>query len=369
MIDLLEQLSLAVGPISKTDVRQLNEAINRKVMTLLGAQLVKTYWLEEAEDGILLRPMTFINDTHAEDPKPFQMREQPNGILSWVFHRKCPVWLEMLQVKDLSSSIKNEANGAEVHPDYLDMRGRSDWMDSMMCVPLMVRGDVRGLYSVELQVSGRLNKNVLDLLQRIGKSLSSLLWNADVYEYDQEKTTRAVQQFLASTASFSFDAIFLEEQFRSGFIARPFDKDSSEIEDKLVALFKSRGIRARRYVPAGGRRYVIDDIMSQIRNSHFGVADITGLNPNVMTEVGMMMSLKKQFMLIRAKGDSSSLPFDVNQFPLYEYELGSAPGSLRMWNPVNNRYQSFEEVLDRFIRQLPSATGFFSADAWMSQNS
>lgn len=368
MIDQLEQLSLAVGPISKTDAKQLVDMINRKVMALLSAQVVKTYWLEEAQDGILLRPVTFINTTQAEDPKPFQIREHPSGVLSWVFHHKCALWLETLRIKDLGNSIQNEIDGKEVSPNYLDMPGSYDWMDSMMCVPLMVRGDVWGLHSVELQGSGRLNENVLDLLQRIGKALSSLLWNADVYEYDLEKTSRAVQHFLTTTAPFSFDPIFLEERFRSGFIARPFDKDFSKIEDKLVSLFRSRGVRARRYVPEGGRRYIIDDITSQIRNSHFGVADITGANPNVLTELGMMMSLRKHFMLIRMKGDPSPPPFDISQYPLYEYELGPGPESLRMWNPIDHKYQSFEEVLDKFIGQLPATTGFFSADEWMPKN-
>lgn len=352
MIDILEQLSLAVGPISKTDVKQLVESINRKVMSFLSAQVVKTYWLEEAQDGVLLRPVTFINTTRAEDPRPFQIRGEPSGILSWVFLNRCPLWLEGLRSKDLSSPVNNEVDGSIVAPDFLDMRGGYAWMNSMMCVPLTVRGDVRGLYSVELQASGRLNKNVLDLLQRIARSLSAMLWNADVYEYDIEKTSRAIQQFLATTMSeFAFDPIFLEERFPSGFIARPFEKSFSEVDEKIVELFKTKGVRARRYEPEGGRRFIIDEIMSQIRNSHFGVADITGSNPNVLIEVGMMMSLKKHFMLIRAKGDPSSPPFDISQYPLYEYELGTE--GLRIWNPTDSKYQSFEQVLYRFIDQLP----------------
>lgn len=356
MIDILEQLSLAVGPISKTDVKQLVESINRKVMSFLSAQVVKTYWLEEAQDGVLLRPVTFINTTQAEDPRPFQIRGEPSGILSWVFLNRRPLWLEGLRSKDLGSPVNNEVDGSIVDPDFLDMRGKYAWMNSMMCVPLTVRGDVRGLYSVELQASGRLNKNVLDLLQRIARSLAAMLWNADVYEYDLEKTSRAIQQFLASMSTFAFDPIFLEQRFPSGFIARPFEKSFSEVDEKIVELFRARDVHARRYEPEGGRRFIIDEIMSQIRNSHFGIADITGSNPNVLTEVGMMMSLNKHFMLIRAKGDPAPPPFDISQYPLYEYELGTE--GLRIWNPTDNKYQSFEQVLDRFIAQLPMVTSW-----------
>lgn len=367
MIDLLEQLSLAVGPIRKADVKHLIEAVNQKVLALLSAQVIKTYWLEEAQDGILLRPEAFINTTQAEDPRPFQIRDQPNGVLSWVFHHKCPLWLESIRAKDLTNPATNEVDSTKITPEYLDMPGRYDWMDSMMCIPLMVRGNVWGLYSVELQTSGRLNANVLDLLQRIGKALAALLWNADVYAFDLEKTSRAIQQFLAKIGTFSFDPIFLEERFRSGFIARPFDTSFSDIEEKLVALFKARGVRARRYIYEGGRRYIIDDIMAHIQRSHFGIADITDANPNVLMEVGMMMSHRKHFMLIRKKGEVSPLPFDISQYPLYEYEL--RPEGLRTWSSVDNRFQSFEEVLDRFITQLPTSTGFASADEWMAQSS
>lgn len=365
MIEQLEQLSLAVGPIAKADAKQVAEAINRKIAALMSAQVIKLYWLEEAQNGVLLRPVTFINKTLSRDPMPFQVETHPNGVLSWVFHEKRPLWLEDLQRKDLSAPVRNEADDTEILPNYLDMSEDYRWMDSMMCVPLIVRGDVRGLYSVELQSSSRLTGGFRELLERLAKSLSCLLWNADVYGYDQDKTSRAIEQFITTTASSSFDPIFLEERFRSGFIARPFARDFSDVEEELVALFSSRGVRARRYVPEGRTRYIIDEIMLQIRHSHFGVADITGSNPNVLAEVGMMMSWSKQFMLIRRKGDSSPPPFNVNQYPVYDYELRAGQG-LRLWNAPDNKYESFEERLDNFIEQLPPETGFGSADRWMS---
>lgn len=44
MIDLLEQLSLAVGNITRADAKQVADTINRKVMDLVNAQIVKLYW-------------------------------------------------------------------------------------------------------------------------------------------------------------------------------------------------------------------------------------------------------------------------------------------------------------------------------------
>jgi hypothetical protein len=235
----------------------------------------------------------------------------------------------------------------------------------MMVVPLTMRGDVRGLCSVELRSAGRLRRSILDLLVRIARPLAAIFWDADVYGYNEQRTFNAVSQFMNLTASFSFDEVLLEGEQRSGFIARPFDPQFSDIETRIVSLLGSRRIRARAYQPEGGRGYIIDDIQRQIRNSHFCVADLTGLNPNVMAEVGMMMVLKKHFLLLRRRGDGATVPFDLTQHPVYDYEVRPGIGGLQVWNVPENRYQSFDIVLEKFIEQLPAETGFFSAPEWV----
>jgi hypothetical protein len=201
------------------------------------------------------------------------------------------------------------------------------------------------------------------LLEQLMQSLGSLLWNADVYEYDLRKTSNVVAMFLTSIRQFSFDPIWLEQAYRSGFIARPFTAGFSQLEEILVALLQENGVRARHYQPRAGGTYIIDEIINQIRNLHFCICDLTGSNANVMAEVGMMMILRKQMLLLRRKGDEAPVPFDVSQYPIYEYELGN-DRQLRLWNAAENRFQPAERVPHRFVVQLPRDTGFDAAMEW-----
>jgi hypothetical protein len=359
VIDLLEELSLAVGTVTKVDATQVADAVNRRVMALINAQVIKLYWKEEAEEGLILSPFTFTNRTQQDDPRPFELPREPNGVLSWVFMNKEPLWLENLQIKDLEESIKNEVTGEQIDPKFLDVR-KGYGMDSTMCIPLTVRGDVGGVYAVELNVSGRLNRGVLAL----GKSLSSFICNADFYAFDQLKTTRAINQFLDSIVNFSFDPVLLEEHFRTGFIARPFSHEFSDVENRIVALLRSSGVQARHYQPEGGQGWIIDDIMNHISSSHFCIADITGSNPNVLAEIGMMMILRKPFLLLRKRGDQAAIPFNLNQVPLYEYELTERQDGLQIWNAADHQFHPFDVYIERFISQLPPETGFFAANRW-----
>ena len=87
--------------------------------------------------------------------------------------------------------------------------GPYPWFDSTMVVPLLIRGEVRGFYDIELRASGRLTRGIIDLLVRIGKPLAAVLWDADTYSYNEHRTDKVVSQFINSTASFSFDEVLL----------------------------------------------------------------------------------------------------------------------------------------------------------------
>ncbi|HEV3400405.1 MAG TPA: hypothetical protein VG078_01170, partial [Acidimicrobiales bacterium] len=142
------------------------------------------------------------------------------------------------------------------------------------------------------------------------------------------------------------------------------ERDYSVVEERIRELLEERGIRARAYEPAGGTRYIVDDIQAQIRRSHFCIADMTGLNPNVVAEVAMMIVMRKHFMLIKRRGDLTEIPFDFSQYPFHEYEVNAS--GLRTWNTAQSTFQPFEAVLDRFIERLPQDTGFFSAQQYQA---
>jgi GAF domain len=358
MLEELEQLSLAVGAVSRTDVERVVDAVNQRLVRLVHAQVAKLYWREEAEEGSILEPLAYVNNTRYPDPRKFPIGDESNGVLSWVFHQGKPLWLSGLKDSDLDAPILNLATGNEIPPEQLDVRSSPD-LDAIITVPILIRGHVHGVYSIEALSAERFNERILDLLRHLTNALAPLLWNADVYSFDLQKTTRAVSKFLYSVRDFTFDPVWLEQDIRSGFVARPFGSEFTRAHEILSELLKSKGVIARHYEPMEGRGLVIDEIMRQVRNSHFCICDITSANANVMAEVGMVMILRKPMMLIRKKGDETPIPFDLGHQQVYHYEV--AGGELQVWNPAEAQFRPFSPVLDDFINQLPTETGFFSA--------
>jgi hypothetical protein len=358
MLEELEQLSLAVGAVSRADVQRVVDGVNERLVRLVHAQVAKLYWREEAEEGSILEPLAFVNQTRYQDPRKFPVGSVPTGVLSWVFHEARPLWLSELRNSTHDEAILNRATGKKIPLEQLDI-DRSPELDAIMTVPILIRGHVYGVYSIEALSAERFNERILDLLQHLTGALAPLLWNADVYAYDLQKTTRAVTKFLNSVRDFTFDPVWLEQDVRSGFVARPFDPGFTRAHEMLSALLASNGVAARHYEPIEGRGLVIDEIMRQVRNSHFCICDITSANPNVMAEVGMIMILRKPMMLIRKKGDDTPIPFDLGHHQVYHYEV--AGDELQVWNPAESQFRPFGPVFNDFINQLPTEIGFFSA--------
>jgi hypothetical protein len=208
MIDQLEQLSLALSPVDKDQARVVANAVTNKVLDLVNGQVGKLYWSSEAESGILLTPLGFVNRTQKPDPRPFQMNADHVGILSWVLRHREALWLEKLRTTGLQTPVTNKVTSEPVAPEYLDM-APNPWCDSMMIIPLIRNGDVRGLYSIELASSGVLTDSILALLRRIARPLAAIFWGTDVYVDNEERTSNAVSQFVNVFASYSFDEVLL----------------------------------------------------------------------------------------------------------------------------------------------------------------
>jgi GAF domain-containing protein len=361
MIEQLEQLSLAVGAIRREDVNQVADAVNRRLLDLVGAQVVKLYWRIEAQDGIILEPVASISST-GKEPKPFQVPQEPNGVLSWVYREKRPLWLTRLKSRNLDRDpIPNLAcdDGEMVPQERLDVE-KSPELDCVMAVPVFERGDVHGVYSVEAFSSEKFNSNLLELIQRIASALSPLLWNADVYSYDLEKSSRAVSKFLTANRNFKFDPILIAQKVKTAFIARPFEDPFPEVEEALCKLLVERGIEGRHYVSTMGRGVVLDDIFQQVENAHFSICDLTRMNINVVAEVVVGHRAHKPLLLIRDGRDTTELPFDLPNLPIHGYYVDENK-KLYVNDPAARNPQSFADILDRFISNLPIETGFHTA--------
>jgi hypothetical protein len=362
VIEQLEQVCFAVGSVREPDAEKVIDAVNRKLGTLLNAHVIKLYWKQEADrGGVILRPVSYINEAEVPDPQPFSITSECRGVLEWVFATGRPLWLQDVQRQYRDETVVNLATDEPVATELLQFADPPQ-SDAMIVVPLRERGVTHGLYSIELPSSRGLNPRVKSLVERLGRALGTMLYNADVFEYDMRKSGRAINQFLNSVQSFSFDRVLLDQDWRTTFVARPYKDEFLRVQQVVEHLLLSKGIRARHY-ESENRQYVVNEIIGQIRNSHFCIADLTGNNLNVVAEVGMMMVLNKKPLVLRRKGDDSPIPFDLSQFSFWEYELGRDDGLL-VQSPAAGRLVPFDEVLERFLNELPPENGFFLAKEW-----
>lgn len=63
---------------------------------------------------------------------------------------------------------------------------------------------------------------------------------------------------------------------------------------------------------------ILADVIPPIYNAEIVLADLTGLNPNVMYELGIAHSFNKKTVII-TRDDLSTLPFDLKQYRTKEY--------------------------------------------------
>lgn len=103
------------------------------------------------------------------------------------------------------------------------------------------------------------------------------------------------------------------------FIIMPFEESwSNRVYERLIKKYiEPLGIQCLRADNLHGQ-IVIDDIWVKINQSAFVIADVTGKNPNVMYELGIVHSVGKPCILITQELDE--IPFDTNYLRHYPYE-------------------------------------------------
>ena len=117
------------------------------------------------------------------------------------------------------------------------------------------------------------------------------------------------------------------------FIAMPFSEDFDPVYRELIAP----AIRAAQLDPIRvdaliGTDYIIHDIWRSIRGARVVIADITGLNPNVMYELGIAHAMAKPACILCTVDEGERfldvLPFDIRMYRVIRYERKEPAGAL-----------------------------------------
>ena len=140
------------------------------------------------------------------------------------------------------------------------------------------------------------------------------------------------------------------------FVIMPFAKDFNDVYDAIRLSIHSVDVGERVIcrrldeVKAAGR--ITDDLVREISQSAICIADITGLNANVMWEVGFAMALGKPTLLMTQ--NLAELPFDLKDMRTISYDRISLSTTLRI--PLSKALRdTFASVKARTeMRRLPA---------------
>lgn len=102
------------------------------------------------------------------------------------------------------------------------------------------------------------------------------------------------------------------------FVIMPFQEEFFEVYEMLKMKFSEKF----EFSNAGdetNQQNILKDIIQPIFESDVVIADLTGLNANVMYELGLAHSFNKKTIVI-TKDDLSRLPFDLKQYRAKDYD-------------------------------------------------
>lgn len=103
------------------------------------------------------------------------------------------------------------------------------------------------------------------------------------------------------------------------FVIMPFQGEFLEMYEMLKIKFHD-DYEFTNAGDEGNQQNIMSDIIAPIYDSDIVIADLSGLNPNVMYELGIAHSFNKKTIII-TKDELSSLPFDLKQYRAKNYSV------------------------------------------------
>lgn len=110
---------------------------------------------------------------------------------------------------------------------------------------------------------------------------------------------------------------------RLAFVLMPFTGELTEIYITLIKPTvenKEFGLVCKRADDIKSNKAIMQDIWKSICEARLIIADLTGLNPNVMYELGVAHTLGKETLIIYRKDENIKFPFDIAHIRRIEYE-------------------------------------------------
>ncbi|MCA1456979.1 hypothetical protein I6F35_27795 [Bradyrhizobium sp. BRP22] len=304
------RLAKSVDNISEEQAKQIIGSVLAKLKEEARAIIVDVWVRETGQGGVdILVPYLRRSDPHVPGTQNIALTEKATGLLVWVAETQKPVWLHDIPVQ--ATSAVNRLTGQVVEGRHFNLY---DGTRAFAAVPIRYRGHF-AILTIEVAVASVLQSFHIDLMKALSEPTGILIWKSGVSEAIRMQTNEAIQEFrdvsggLAPTLN----------PYRTGFIARPFDHKFDYISNAIETVFGRKRIRTATYRSVAGSALIVSEMLVQINSAHFGVADITSLNSNVLFEIGAMIAIGKPLVIMRNKTDEAPLPFDIAGYDCYTY--------------------------------------------------
>ena len=351
MINEYTRLAKSIESITHDQCREVVGAALDRLRQDVGAMIADLWVRTPGHGGIdILQPYLTRNDDQRPTPMPVSLTPDATGLLVWVSENLESVWIDQIDSDVVSKkSAVNRCSGKIIEGRYINLYDRTL---GFAAVPVQYRSQLRGILTVETDQSNLIGEQHLSFMRAIAEPTGIVVWKAEFFEERKSQINGEISAFKVVSAK----ATLPLDSHRTGFIARPFGNEFKEIEEQVKRAFQTHRVRARSYLHPPGTGLVISEMMRQIGSAHFGLADITGMNDNVLIELGAMIASGKPFLILQNKLKSSAtVPFDISGYQRYEYEVHD--GSISVSDPSSKK-PLVEFVQDFISEQLRTNSDF-----------
>lgn len=350
LIKKLRDFSLPLNLVQSEHERRIVTAVVRKLAQLSDDALFRVYKVKRHEGRFILDLIAHSGGRNAPDKEIWIDKIDKKGALSWCLDHgdtEQGFWVSDIKASADRGALKNKLTGEPIGDEYTDF---IDDPNSIVAIPLKSnQSNVIGVLAVQFENDQLVSKTLVNVLLAIAPEVARIMRKATETESYVRNSTEAVEGFLDDILNVELSPDILEERPSIGFIARPFSNEFNEIGKHLEDLLSKNNISVSTYDPDRAGGIVAEQIVSQIKACLFGVADITGSNPNVLMEVGVMIAEGKDLILLKRFDDDSETPFNVAGYHAHHYRVANG-GSIEIKRPDENVFQPFDKVLSERLK-------------------
>jgi hypothetical protein len=308
------RFAMGVDKLSRHHSKRVIGSVLDKYKQLIGANIAAVWVRIAGQDNVdFLQVYVDRGDGQGRNPEPIALTDNASGLFAWVAEHNQPLWLS--NVPPNPELLQNCLYPYQkIDGRYIDINERTR---SFVALPIEYKNRLTAILAVEAPDAGRIQEFHVESLKEITRPTGILIWKADVFEDSQNETEQIVSDFQVSTISASTTL----NPYRTGFVARPYSTPFHLIGKVIADAFEKRRIKAAVYEHTPGSGLVMAEMLAQISSSHFGVADISSLSPNVIFELGALIAANKPVIILRDSDDNLKVPFDITGYQCYRYQV------------------------------------------------